>query len=105
MDEEMARQFQERVDAQKRLLDKQTHELGEFDYQSSTMGLDTERIVEATMHSAVSNADDDIDLPVHGSTLSLASSALRSSGRGTSLQLTMAVSTSQLTTMGNVRWD
>ena len=99
MDEEMTRQFQERVDAQKRLLDKQTQELGEFDYQSSTMGLDTERIVEATRVSLASNADDDVDILVHGSTLSLTSNALRSN---TGL-LSSAVSTSHLQTASNVR--
>lgn len=68
MEEEIAKFSTEREQRTEHLLSQQHKELQEFDLQTTTMGLDTNHIMEATQDSY--DDDDDLD-SVRGSRLSL----------------------------------
>lgn len=67
MEEETSTFQQERAENQEQLHERQSRQLENFDLETTTMGLDAMRIVEATQDSY---QDDDLD-SVRGSVLSL----------------------------------
>jgi hypothetical protein len=73
MEEEMERLMQDRSMRTHQLLDKQSKEIGEFDLQTTTMGLDNMHIVQSTQETY---QFEDLDTAsVRGSVLSLTPSA------------------------------